>query len=207
MGNKYTFYSTCIYHPTVTIPLTEYFSCLYISVYFSSSLTHSSVKSFSDNWLGQPQSSHPHGWMKENDIKIKWEWPPRARMALRWRNPSPAPDSLDILSPEEAPGRRLTSSTTLQPPLVSLPELHTHRDTQSLIRSLGTVPGEGLSRPDTSSIDMSPPLTVEKSIQLSVKMKTVKDFYFCQFCIPKAVDDTWYCYQTFTFLQHQPVRL
>lgn len=51
--------------------------------------------------------------MKENDIKIKWEWSPGGvRMALQWRDASPAPDSFDIFSPEEAPGRRLTSSAT-----------------------------------------------------------------------------------------------
>lgn len=72
----------------------------------------SSIKSFSDNWLGQPQSSHPPGWMKENDIKTQRVPPWGLSMALRCRNPSPALDSPDIFSPEEAPGRRLTSSTT-----------------------------------------------------------------------------------------------
>ena len=85
----------------------------YITLHFSSSLTRSSIKCFSDNWLGQPQSSHLSGRMKENDIKTKWEWPPGAWMDLQWRNPSAAPDSLDVFSPEEAPGLRLTSSTTL----------------------------------------------------------------------------------------------
>lgn len=113
ISNKYTV-TLPTSHPTVTIPVTANISlCIYITVHVSSSLTRSSVKSFSDNWLGQPQSSHLPRRMKENDIKTKWEWPLGVRMALQWRNPSPARDSLDISSPEDAPGRRLTSPTTL----------------------------------------------------------------------------------------------
>lgn len=128
----------------------DFFLWVYITVYPSSSLLRSSIKSFSDNWPGQPQSSHPPGRMKENDIKIKWERPLGVRMAGRWRNPSQAQDSPDVFSPEEAPRRRLTLSTT--PPRHSVqyqtftPSSLLERNKVTDIQAVTAVLGKGLSR-------------------------------------------------------------
>lgn len=97
--------------------------CIALTIIASSSLTCTSPKSCSDSWLEQPPSSRSPGRMKVNDVKMKWEWPLGACVALPWRNLAPAQDFLDMSSPEQGLGRRLASSTTLHcllliPPLL-----------------------------------------------------------------------------------------
>lgn len=114
-------------------------------------MTCTSPKSCSDSWLEQPPSSRSPGRMKVNDVKMKWEWPLGACVALPWRNLAPAQDFLDMSSPEQGLGRRLASSTTLRCLLLIPPFF---KETQSLISAFQSRL-ENLSSCDTISVIQS----------------------------------------------------
>lgn len=151
--------------------------CLYITVHLCSSLTHSSIKSFSDNLPGQPQSSHSPGCMKGNDIKIKWERPLGARMALQWINPSQPLDSLDVFSPEEASWARVDLIHNHSPPNLHPPHpCWKNRNTDMRPSSPSWI--KRLSRCDPGSITVSSLFIVERLMQLSENDNRIKNVCF-----------------------------
>lgn len=86
------------------------------------------------------------------------------------------------------------------PPLVSSP--NPHMPPSLLARHTVTDMKPSLYRSvwgsDTSSITVSPPVKVEKVLQLSDDSKRIKLFYFCQFAQKQQMssrEDSCYCYQ------------